>query len=144
MTIKILKKLVSHSVADLPNIAKHLITAIGGSKVLLFKGEMGVGKTTLIKSICAELEIADDITSPTFSLVNEYSSPAGPVYHFDLYRLKNVEELYDIGYEEYLYSGYLCLVEWPEMAMELMPAQHTLVEVRLDGTDRIFSITDRK
>lgn len=112
--------------------------------MVLLKGEMGVGKTTLIKSMCAELGIEDDITSPTFSLVNEYSSPNGPVYHFDLYRLKNVEELYDIGYEEYLYSGYLCLVEWPEMAMDLMPTEHTLVEIRLEGTERIFSITDRK
>ena len=114
------------------------------SKVILFKGEMGVGKTTLIKCLCAEIGVEDRITSPTFSLVNEYASPNGPVYHFDLYRLNNVEELYDIGYEEYLYSGYLCLVEWPEKAMDLMPAVRTLVEISLDGTDRVFSISEQK
>lgn len=109
--------------------------------IVLFQGEMGSGKTTLIKAIAAELEVEDEVSSPTYSLVNEYQSPQGPVYHFDFYRLEKEGEALDIGLEEYLYSGYLCLIEWPEKIRTLMPPEHTLVEITVDGGQRIYKIT---
>jgi len=102
---------------------------------------MGSGKTTLIKKLCAALGVKDDVSSPTFSLVNEYSGNNGPIYHFDLYRIKNEEELYDIGYEDYFFSGYLCLVEWPEMASGLIPKKHVMVNIRVENNQRIITIT---
>ncbi|MCB9187360.1 MAG: tRNA (adenosine(37)-N6)-threonylcarbamoyltransferase complex ATPase subunit type 1 TsaE, partial [Flavobacteriales bacterium] len=99
------------------------------------------GKTTLIKQFCQFLGIEDEVSSPTFSLVNEYESNIGPVYHFDLYRIRSVEELYDIGYEDYFFSGYLCLVEWPEMASEIIPENHISVRIRVENYQRIITVT---
>lgn len=101
---------------------------------------MGAGKTTLIKQFCQFLGIEDEVSSPTFSLVNEYESNIGPVYHFDLYRIRSVEELYDIGYEDYFFSGYLCLVEWPEMASEIIPENHISVRIRVENDQRIITV----
>ncbi|WP_224490527.1 tRNA (adenosine(37)-N6)-threonylcarbamoyltransferase complex ATPase subunit type 1 TsaE [Robertkochia flava] len=99
------------------------------SRVILFKGAMGAGKTTLIKSMVKLLGSSDNVTSPTFSLVNEYHTLAGPVYHFDLYRLEDEEEASEIGLEEYLYSGAWCFVEWPEKAQGLFPEKTALVDI---------------
>jgi len=112
--------------------------------IILFSGEMGAGKTTLIKQLCVALGIDDEVSSPTFSLVNEYGSPNGPVYHFDLYRIRSVDELYDIGYEDYFFSGYLCMVEWPEMASELIPTEHVMVNIRVENDQRTITVTDPK
>lgn len=88
---------------------------------------MGSGKTTLIQSICASLGVTDEVTSPTFSLVNEYRSASGnPIYHFDFYRIRNLEEVFDIGYEDYFYSGHLCLIEWPSLVAPLLEGEPTL------------------
>ncbi|MBI1287620.1 MAG: tRNA (adenosine(37)-N6)-threonylcarbamoyltransferase complex ATPase subunit type 1 TsaE [Flavobacteriales bacterium] len=103
---------------------------------------MGAGKTTLIKQFCQFLGIEDEVSSPTFSLVNEYESPIGPVYHFDLYRIRSVEELFDIGYEDYFFSGYLCLVEWPEMASDIIPGNHISVKIRVENDQRIITVTN--
>lgn len=106
---------------------------IGASlkNIVLFHGNMGAGKTTLIKAIVKQLGVNDMTSSPTFSLVNEYTAGNGkPVYHFDLYRLNNEEEAYDMGIDEYFYSGNLCLIEWPEKTPNLIPLDHTIITIK--------------
>ena len=110
---------------------------MGDGKVFAFYGKMGAGKTTFVKAICEELGVEDVITSPTFALVNEYTAGDGsPVYHFDFYRIKKLEEVYDMGYEDYFYSGNLCFLEWPELIEELLPEDCTKVTITVeeDGT----------
>lgn len=135
---------LTHSEADLKEVAKAIISKSGETPVVLLHAEMAMGKTTLVKQICQEVGCNEAASSPTFSLVNEYQAENGLVYHFDLYRIKDVEELYDIGFEEYLDSGYLCLIEWPELAEELMPEQHILVTIEQQPEGRLFSIKHRK
>ena len=114
---------------ELDGIAQELIQIID-ERVVLFKGSMGAGKTTFIKSICRALKVQDSINSPTFSIVNEYRSGDGnPIYHFDFYRIESEEEAFDFGYEEYFYSGALCLVEWPEKIRNLLPQNFGLVQI---------------
>jgi tRNA threonylcarbamoyladenosine biosynthesis protein TsaE len=106
---------------DLDGIAKELLEFIGDHRVLCFYGDLGAGKTTFIKAICRQLGVADEVQSPTFSIVNEYKASGGePLYHFDFYRLKTEEEAYDLGYEQYLYSNYFCFIEWPEKVEGLL------------------------
>jgi tRNA threonylcarbamoyladenosine biosynthesis protein TsaE len=107
--------------------AKQFVNAIGNHRVFAFYGHMGAGKTTFIKAICEELGVKDVITSPTFAIVNEYD---GPIYHFDFYRIKRLEEVYDMGYEDYFYSGALCFIEWPELIEELLPTDAVKVSIR--------------
>ncbi|MDE7069428.1 MAG: tRNA (adenosine(37)-N6)-threonylcarbamoyltransferase complex ATPase subunit type 1 TsaE [Alistipes sp.] len=107
---------------DLPEAAEAVVEAIGERSVVVFRGGMGAGKTTLIREIVARLGAGDTVTSPTFAIVNHYSGSGGrPIYHFDFYRIDRSEEAYDFGYEEYFYSGDLCLIEWPEKIEELLP-----------------------
>lgn len=118
--------------------AHRFIAAIGESTVIAFYGKMGAGKTTLIKAVCEELGVDDVITSPTFAIVNEYRSDATGelIYHFDFYRIKKLDEVYDMGYEDYFYSGALCFIEWPELIEELLPGdvlKVTIAEAE-DGT----------
>jgi tRNA threonylcarbamoyladenosine biosynthesis protein TsaE len=118
-----------YALADLHSIAKEVIS-ITKNKTLLFYGEMGVGKTTLIKELCKELGTEDVTSSPTFSIVNEYHTTDGQiVYHFDFYRIEDENEAYDIGIEDYFYSDAWCLIEWPENIQNLVPLKST--EVRL-------------
>lgn len=106
---------------DLPQAAGVVINNVGNSKLWCFYGEMGAGKTTLIKEVCKQLGVIDEISSPTYSLVNEYKTTFGQIiYHFDFYRIRNIEEVYDIGYEDYFYSNNICLIEWPENIEELL------------------------
>lgn len=98
-------------------------------KVVIFRGAMGFGKTTLIKALVRALGSNDNVSSPTFSLVNPYEIPEGCVYHFDFYRLKNEEEAFDIGFEEYLYSGDWCFIEWAERVAKYLPDAYTIVEI---------------
>jgi len=115
---------------DLPKAAAHIIDASKEKKVWLFEGEMGAGKTTLIKAICKELGVEDVISSPTFSIVNQYEANKGAaIYHFDFYRLKNEEEAMDIGVEEYLYSGDYCLIEWPSVVPGILPDDCFKIEI---------------
>ncbi len=110
---------------------------LGDRRVFAMYGEMGAGKTTFIKAICKVLNVEDVVSSPTFALVYEYSSAeAGVIYHFDLYRIKEIEELYDLGYEDYFYSGNLCFIEWPEKAEYLLPedAVKVFITVNPDGS----------
>ena len=107
-----------------------LLDTFPEERFFAFFGKMGVGKTTLIKEICQQLGVTDTVCSPTFAIVNSYSTDQGhPVYHFDFYRLKNLDEAYDIGYEEYFYSGDYCLTEWTEKIEELLPDHYVRVEI---------------
>ena len=111
-------------IKDLEHIreaAREFVENIGDRTVFAFYGHMGAGKTTFIKAICEELGVEDVITSPTFAIVNEYTAQKGPIYHFDFYRIKKLEEVYDMGFEDYFYSGSLCLIEWPELIEEVLP-----------------------
>tara|TARA_R110002073_G_scaffold128999_2_gene275029 strand:- start:10833 stop:11249 length:417 start_codon:yes stop_codon:yes gene_type:complete len=119
----------NYSLSELNLVAKEVISH-SESKILLFYGEMGVGKTTLIKEICKELGVKDGISSPTFSLVNEYQSHASEVvYHFDFYRIEKEEEAFDIGIEDYFYSDAWCLIEWPINIQNLLPLKSTEVHL---------------
>lgn len=114
--------LIINNLSELSFISQKLIEAFGDKKVIAFKGEMGAGKTTLIKAICEELGVKQTISSPTFSIVNEYLTSTGKkIFHFDFYRINNISEAYDMGYEEYFYSGAYCFIEWPEKISELLP-----------------------
>ena len=111
--------------------AKEFIAAMGDNTVFAFYGKMGAGKTTFIKAVCEELGVADVINSPTFAIVNEYRSDTTGelIYHFDFYRIKKLEEVYDMGYEDYFYSGALCFIEWPELIEDLLPGDAVKVSI---------------
>ncbi len=119
------------SLADINEAAKQFIENMGDGKVFAFYGKMGAGKTTFIKAVCEELGVDDVITSPTFAIVNEYQSATtgDSIYHFDFYRIKKLEEVYDMGYEDYFYSGSLCFLEWPELIDDLLPEDATKVTI---------------
>ena len=120
--------------------AKQFVAAMGNNRVFAFYGKMGAGKTTFIKALCTELGVDDVITSPTFAIVNEYTAGDGsPIYHFDFYRIKKLDEVYDMGYEDYFYNGGLCLIEWPELIESLLPEDAVEVHIaeQPDGTRTI-------
>ncbi len=122
--------LVCNTEASLDEVAHKIITFAGDDKVWLFYGEMGAGKTTLIKSLCKAYGVTDTVSSPTFALVNEYHSKAGKVfYHFDFYRIQDENEAMDIGCEEYFYSGRHCFIEWPEKIISLFPDQYMKIDI---------------
>lgn len=137
-----MKEIVIDSPKDLDQVAEALIAALDGRSVVAFCGPMGAGKTTLISAIMEYLGSADTVTSPTFALVNQYyTASQDPVYHFDFYRINSLAEAFDMGYEEYFYSGDLCLVEWPERVEELLPDDVMIVRIEpLDETIRRFTI----
>jgi tRNA threonylcarbamoyladenosine biosynthesis protein TsaE len=123
---------------DLPIVAKAIIQLSDTHKLVAFYGQMGAGKTTLIKQICYQLGVIQEVSSPTFALVNEYeTSTQQIVYHFDFYRIKNLEEVYDIGYEDYFYSNNICLMEWPENIEPLLQNEEVLkVHIKSTQADR--------
>jgi tRNA threonylcarbamoyladenosine biosynthesis protein TsaE len=131
--------IILSQLSELPAAAKELLKSFDGEKVVAFQGPMGAGKTTLIKALCEELGVKDTISSPTFSIVNEYRTAKGEkIYHFDFYRIKSVDEAYDMGYEEYFYSKAYCFIEWPEKIGELMPLNYEKVTIEVRGTDRVI------
>ena len=129
------------SIDNIHDAAKTFINNMGTGKVFAFYGKMGAGKTTFIKAVCEELGVTDVITSPTFAIVNEYRSDTTGelIYHFDFYRIKKLEEVYDMGYEDYFYSGALCFLEWPELIEELLPSDTVKVTIsETDNGDRMI------
>ncbi|MBO7197970.1 MAG: tRNA (adenosine(37)-N6)-threonylcarbamoyltransferase complex ATPase subunit type 1 TsaE [Tidjanibacter sp.] len=132
-----------NGIGDLPDAAEEIIEALDGRNVIAFFGQMGAGKTTLIREICAQLGSTDVVTSPTFALVNRYDTAEGrPIFHFDFYRIERPEEAFDMGYEEYFDSEGLCLVEWPEKIEELLPDDVMRIEIEvLSPTKRHITIS---
>jgi tRNA threonylcarbamoyladenosine biosynthesis protein TsaE len=110
-------------------VASELLKFAGNVKTFLFEGDMGAGKTTLIKSICTELGMKEMASSPTYSIVNEYEYPGGKIYHFDFFRIKTQNEAYDIGFEEYLASGDFCFIEWPQNIPDLWPQNYVKITI---------------
>ena len=123
--------------------AREFIEHIGDRRVFAFYGKMGAGKTTFVKAICEELGVNDVITSPTFAIINEYTSAKDDtIFHFDFYRIKKLEEVYDMGYEDYFYSGALCFIEWPELIEEILPDDAVRVSItEQDDGSRIVTFS---
>jgi len=121
--------LTATSPDELPSIANEIISSAANSRIFLFYGDMGAGKTTLIKALCEQLGVTEPATSPTFSIVNEYVGRDNKIYHFDFYRLKNETEALDMGYEEYFYSDAYCFIEWPEKIPNLLPLHYNKIEI---------------
>ena len=138
-------KLIAKSLADLPQIAKQVIEFAQQEKIWVLNGQMGAGKTTFSKVLCRELGVEENVSSPTFSIVNEYRVSDDTVYHYDFYRLKNQNEALDMGVEDYFCSGSWNFIEWPEKIMNLLPENVTVLELSLaeDGS-RILKISEKK
>lgn len=134
-------EIIVDSIDNIRNAARIFVENMGDKSVFAFYGSMGAGKTTFIKAVCEELGVEDVITSPTFAIVNEYSSASSGkiVYHFDFYRIKKLDEVYDMGYEDYFYSGALCFIEWPELIDDLLPADAVKVSIEetADGRRKV-------
>ncbi len=131
-----------NGIEGLEEAAKAFVAAMGERSVFAFYGKMGAGKTTFIKALCKALGIEDIVNSPTFALVNEYRSDTTGelVYHFDFYRINKIEEVYDMGYEDYFYSGAVCLIEWPELVEDLLPEDAVRVEI-IENADGSRTLT---
>jgi tRNA threonylcarbamoyladenosine biosynthesis protein TsaE len=130
-------KFTIHSLTDLEKAA-HEIIRNSTYKIFTLSGNLGAGKTTLVKAFCKVLNSPDEVTSPTFSLVNEYIIPSGRIYHFDLYRISSMEELLNIGFDEYIDSGNYCFIEWPEISEDRLPEHHKIL-VNLEGQIRYLT-----
>ncbi len=130
------KKIAIPTLADLPAAARTFLDFISEIPLIAFSGEMGAGKTTFIQALCKVLGISQEVNSPTFALVNEYFTASGEsLFHFDLYRIEDPDELFDIGYEEYFFSGKRCLIEWPEKASHLIPEDALWVRIEVNEDD---------
>jgi tRNA threonylcarbamoyladenosine biosynthesis protein TsaE len=128
---------IASSLTRLPDIAWQILSFATDTRILLFYGDMGAGKTTLIKSLCKNLGVTEPVTSPTFSIVNEYRGSDASIYHFDFYRIKDQTEALDMGYEEYFYSGAWCFVEWPDKIAGLLPDHYVSLTIKIvDATSR--------
>ena len=134
-------KIMVAGLEDLPSVAREIMENYPEETFFAFRGELGAGKTTLIKNICNFLGVKEVVSSPTFSLVNEYINTENQViYHFDFYRIESEEEAYDIGFEDYILSGNRCLVEWPERIENLLPENRLEIEIIAQETKRKFMI----
>lgn len=125
-----------NNIEELSKVSDLLLDWREKSNIIAFYGAMGAGKTTLVKNLCQKLGVSDEVNSPTFALVNEYQTETfDSIFHFDFYRIKSLEEVFDIGYEDYFYGGSLCLLEWPELIDPLMPEHFIKVEITHGDTD---------
>lgn len=136
-------KFLLNNLSDIDIVAQKFVENIGDRKVFAFYGEMGAGKTTFIKALCKFLGVTETITSPTFAIVNEYSTENDdPIFHFDFYRIKNIDEAYDFGYEDYFYSGHLCFIEWPELVEPLLPEGVVKVQIVVEDNEQRSILID--
>lgn len=124
------------NVGELKNVSQQILSFAGDERIFMFYGEMGAGKTTLINSLCVVLGTKDKTSSPTFSIVNEYSLEEGGIFHFDFYRLKTQTEALDFGYEDYFYSGNYCFIEWPEKIIDLWPDSFIKIKIEVLEDDK--------
>jgi tRNA threonylcarbamoyladenosine biosynthesis protein TsaE len=124
-------ELLVNNLDELDATAVSILSFSPNTRVFVFYGEMGAGKTTLIKSLCRELGVTDNISSPTFAIVNEYRAVNNTIYHFDFYRLKTETEAMDMGFEEYLYTGNYCFIEWPEKIPGLLPDSYISIKIQV-------------
>ena len=130
-------QLLLNNLSDIDSVAQSFVETMGQSNVFAFYGEMGAGKTTFIKALCKALGVDETITSPTFAIVNEYTKEDGdPIFHFDFYRIKNIDEAYDFGYEDYFYSGHLCFIEWPQLVEPLLPESVVKVQIVVEDNEQ--------
>lgn len=131
-----MKRYIAKSIEDLDDIAHSIIESLGETRVVCFDAPMGAGKTTLIKALCKALGANDIVNSPTFAIVNDYAlADGGSIYHFDLYRLKDIAEAYDMGCEDYFYSGCYCFIEWPDIAEKLLPNDIKTITITVGEND---------
>ena len=130
------------SLNEINAAAAEFLKELGDRRIVAFYGSMGAGKTTFIKAVCEALGVTDTVNSPTFAIVNEYLAASGEsIYHFDFYRIKKLEEAYDFGYEDYFYSGDLCLIEWPELIEELLPEDTVRVKIEeIETGERVLTL----
>lgn len=127
-------KTYTYNLENITNLASELLPQLN-YKIVLFNGEMGAGKTTLIKALLKEMKCNDVVTSPTFSIVNEYMLPNDKVFHFDFYRIEDIEEAYNFGIEDYLNSNHWLFIEWAERVKELIPEQHIVIDIAIENPD---------
>lgn len=135
-----MSQIVIQSLSSIEHAAQQFLAEVNGHKILAFYGEMGAGKTTFIKALCKAMNVTDTVNSPTFAIVNEYSTSDNQnIYHFDFYRINKLEEAYDFGYEDYFYSGNMCMIEWPELIEPILPEQTIKVSIKeeADGSRTI-------
>ena len=136
-------KLELNNLSEINAVANIFVDNMDNRKVFAFYGEMGAGKTTFIKAVCAALGVTETITSPTFAIVNEYEKADGdPIFHFDFYRIKDIDEAYDFGYEDYFYSDHLCFIEWPQLVEPLLPENVVKVQIVIGDNEQRTILVD--
>lgn len=133
-------KLKTEHISQLENVASQIVNKAGKRKIIVFNGGMGAGKTTLIKEICVKLGVKENVSSPTFGIINAYLGSKGQVFHFDAYRIESEDEAFDVGIEEYLFSGNWCLIEWPNKVEKFLPTRDNILEVniKVDSNSRTY------
>ncbi len=135
-------RIETHGPEDVLTAAEKILQACPTDRIFAIYGGLGAGKTTLVKGLAEVLGSKDVVKSPTFSIVNEYDSPHGSIFHFDFYRIERLEEVYDLGYEEYFFSGNFCFIEWPELIEPLVPEEAVLIRIISTGPlDRVIELT---
>lgn len=140
-------KIEVNTITDLNKVGEYILKEFPNYKILVFKAEMGKGKTTFIKYFCEEiLKSEDEVSSPTFAIINVYKYENNKAYHFDLYRLNSATEAFDIGFDEYIYSGDYCFIEWPELIMDYLPEEYLLIKIcaGINDNSRVFEIIKQK
>lgn len=129
------------NLVELEDISEEILRTYKDDRIFIFRGELGAGKTTLIKAICKQLHVIDQTNSPSFAIINEYNTSGKlKLYHFDFYRIKTLEEVFDIGYEEYFYSGNYCFIEWPELVEEILPKEYVEIKISWDINTNLRNI----
>ena len=131
-----MSKKVRYDINNIDEISQLIVDKVKTKKTILLRGELGSGKTTLVKSVLKKMGVNDSVTSPTFSIVNEYKFEGNIIYHFDLYRIENIEELDVIGFEDYIYGQNICFIEWPEIVLNKINLKYIDIEIRYFGEDK--------